>query len=66
MTLKAEGGESPACDNIPSELIKHGGEELIIVLTELCQKSWNTNECSSQWMKSLIIPKKGILRNCRN
>ena len=33
-------GKSPGNDNISSELLKHGGDAIVNVFTELCQKSW--------------------------
>ena len=41
-SLKA--GKSPGMDNIPSELLKNGGEAETIVLTAICQKIWETKE----------------------
>ena len=40
-TLK--GGKSPSTDNIPAQLLKHGGPEMIKVLTTLCPMIWKTN-----------------------
>ena len=54
-------------DNIPSELIKHGGENLQKLLTSLCQMIWNTKEWPIQWTRSLVIPiPKGDSRKCSN
>ena len=36
-TLKE--GKSPGIDNIPSELVKYGGNAVVRILTTLCQKS---------------------------
>ena len=60
--------KSPGADNIPAELLKHGGKELTTLLTTLCQKIWDTKEWPKEWTKSLIIPlpKKGNLRMCQN
>ena len=65
-TLKE--GKSPGIDNIPSELIKHGGTAIIRMLTAICQKAWVSKSCPKQWTKSLIIPiaKKGDLKKCKN
>ena len=41
-SLKA--GKSPGVDNVPGELVKHGGEKMMKALTALCQKIWNTKE----------------------
>ena len=34
-------GKSPGNDNIPSELLKHRGDAIVSVLSELYQKSWS-------------------------
>jgi len=61
-------GKSPGADNIPAELLKHGGGCLVAVITSLSQKIWETKQWPTVWTKSLIIflPKKGILRLCQN
>ena len=33
-------GKSPGVDNVPSELVKHGGKEVVKALTALCQQIW--------------------------
>ena len=65
-TLKE--GKSPGIDNIPSELIKHGGTAIIRMFTAICQKAWVSKSWPKQWTKSLIIPiaKKGDLKKCKN
>ena len=66
LTLK--NGKSPGPDNIPGELLKHGGESLIKIFTTICQQIWKTKKWPDQWTKSLIIPipKKGDSRKCSN
>ena len=61
-------GKSPGTDNIPAELLKKGGSELVTVITTLCQKIWETKQWPEEWTRSLIIPlpKKGNLRQCGN
>ena len=49
-------GKTPGPNNIPSELIKHGGENLQKLLTSLCQMIWNIKEWPIQWTRSLVIP----------
>ena len=63
-----KGGKSPGNDNIPSELIKNGGEAMISALTIICNKIWKTGEWPTPWTKSMIItlPKKGNLQICNN
>ena len=61
-------GKSPGNDNISSELLKHVGDAIVNVFTELCQKAWSMKKWPAQWTQSLVIPvpKKGNLRKCEN
>ena len=61
-------GKSPGADNIPAELLKKGGDELVTVITAICQKIWEKKQWPDDWTRSLIIPlpKKGNLRQCGN
>ncbi|KAK3893242.1 hypothetical protein Pcinc_002931 [Petrolisthes cinctipes] len=61
-------GKSAGVNNIPSELLKHGGESTIDMLTMICNKIWQTGEWPKPWTQSLIIviPKKGNLQLCQN
>ena len=61
-------GKSPGIDNVPSELLKGGGEALNDIITKLYQKVWSTNQWPDLWSTSLIIPipKKGDLKKCSN
>ena len=62
-----EGGKSSTSDNIPAELLKHGGPEMIKVLTTLCQRIWKTKEWHKEWTQSLIIPlSKSEIQDCKN
>ena len=60
-------GKSPGINNIPSELIKHGGNYVVNIITVLCQicisKAW-----PAQWTQSLVIPipKKGNLKKSKS
>ena len=65
-TLKE--GKAAGVDNIPGELIKAGGEDMISALTNICNKIWQTGEWPTPWTQSLIItlPKKGNLQLCQN
>ena len=64
-SLKA--GKSPAVDNVPSELLKCGGEAVRKALIALCQKIWKEKKWPREWTQSLVIPlsKKGNLRQCQ-
>ena len=61
-------GKSAGVDNIPAELVRAGGDDMITVLTNICSKIWQTGEWPTPWTQSLIItlPKKGNLQWCEN
>ena len=61
-------GKSVGVDNIPAELAQAGGETMIDVLTEICNRIWRTGEWPTPWTQSLIITlsKKGNLQLCQN
>ena len=61
-------GKSPGVDNIPAELLKHGGAEVTKSLTKLCQKIFENKIWPKDWTQSLIIPlpKKGNTKQCQN
>ena len=61
-------GKSAGVDNIPAELVQAGGEDVIIGLTTICNKIWQTREWPTPWARSLVItlPKKGNLQQCQN
>ena len=60
--------QPPEVDNIPAELVQAGGETMIDVLTEICNRIWRTGEWPTPWTQTLIItlPKKGTLQLCQN
>ena len=60
--------KSAGVDNIPAELVQAGGEDVIIALTTICNKIWQTGEWLIPWTQSLDItlPKKGNLQQCQN
>ena len=61
-------GKSAGVDSIPAELVQAGGEEVIIALTIICNKIWQTGEWPTPWTQSLVItlPKEGNLQQCQN
>ena len=63
-----KSGKSEGVDNIPSELLKNGGEATTTVLTTICQKILETKQWPKAWTQSLVIllPKKGNLRQYQN
>ena len=40
-------GKSAGIDNVPAELVQAGGETMIDVLTEICNRIWRTGEWST-------------------
>ena len=60
-------GKSAGVNNIPAELVQAGGETMIDVLTEICNRIWRTGEWPTPWSKSLIIkqPKKATYSSAR-
>ena len=61
-------GKAPGADNIPAELLKYGGKELVALMSSLCQKIWETKTWPDEWTTSLIIllPRKGNPQKCQN
>jgi hypothetical protein len=51
----------PGSDEIPSELIKAGGERLWSEICKLINSIWNKQDLPDQWKESIIVPiyKKG-------
>jgi hypothetical protein len=46
----------PGTDQIPTELIKAGGETLYSEIHKLICSVWNMEELPQQWKESIIIP----------
>jgi exonuclease III len=63
-----KGDKSPGVDDVPAELLKHGGEAVSTILTTICKKIWEDKKWPKEWTQSLIIPlpKKGNLKQCQN
>ena len=61
-------GKSAGVDNIPTELVYAGGEDVISAVTTICNKIWQTGEWLTLWIQSLVItlPKNGKLQQCQN
>ena len=61
-------GKSVGDNNIPAEVLKAGGEDVITALTTIGNKIWQTGEWPTPWTQSLVItfPKKGNLQQCQN
>jgi hypothetical protein len=58
---------APGTENIPSEVIKHGGSTVKQRLS-LILLIWNKEELPKDWMEGIICPiyKKGITTECSN
>jgi hypothetical protein len=65
---KLESYKSPGTDQIPSELIKAGGEILRSEIHRLICSIWKNEELPQQWKESIIVPihKKGNKTDCNN
>lgn len=65
---KLKNGKSPGSDDIPAELIKHGGEVIVDVIHGLCLNIWKNETMPEEWNTGLICPihKKGDKMNCNN
>ena len=61
-------GKSAGVLNTPAELLQAGGETMIDVLLNICNKIWQTGDWPTPWTQSLVItlPKKGNLLQCQN
>jgi hypothetical protein len=65
---KLKSYKSPGTDNIPTELIKAGGETLCSEIHKLICSVWNKEELPQQWKESITVPvhKKGDKTDCNN
>ena len=61
-------GKSAGVNSIPADMVQAGGEDVIIALTTICNKIWQTGEWPTPWTQSLVItlPNKGNLKQCQN
>ena len=65
---RLKNNKSPGTDQIPAEILKHGGPKLREKLTNLCNLCWKEQQVPEEWKKGIIIklPKKGNLCCCGN
>jgi hypothetical protein len=63
-----KNNKAPGTDNIPAELLKYGGNELMKSIYELIILVWGKEQIPKEWCKSIIFPihKKGDKLNCPN
>ena len=48
--------KAPGVDNIQEEVLRHGGEEVIEILHDICNKILKTGICPEDWTTSILIP----------
>ena len=67
-TNKLKNRKSPGPDKITNEMLKYGGDELMIELSHLYSMIMSTGEVPQEWKSSITIPiyKKGEKKDPRN
>ena len=50
-----KNGKAAGIVNIPAELLKHGGTEVIDILTKICNKTWQTRQWPTPWTQFVIV-----------
>ena len=65
---KLKKHKAPGTDNIPAELFKYGGNEIIKHLHTIIKEIWSTEKMPTDWNLSIICPihKTGDLMECSN
>ena len=65
---KLKNHKAPGEDNIPAELIKHGGVQLWTRLHQIIVMVWEEEKLPEEWLMRLLIPihKKGSRSDCEN
>ena len=65
---RMKNGKAPGCDEIPSEIIKAGGEVILAPLLVLLREAYSAEQIPSDWQKGIICPiyKKGDKTLCDN
>jgi hypothetical protein len=60
--------KAPGADNMPAELIKCGGDEVVRLIHKLIMDIWEKEYVPKEWRKSIICPiyKKGDKLECMN
>jgi len=63
-----KNNKSPGEDDIQSELLKEGGEEMVLWLWKVIHKVWTTEKMPKEWKIAVICPihKKGSKQDCNN
>jgi len=65
---KLRNYKAPGTDNIPAELFKYGGDELVKHLHPIIKDIWQKEKMPAEWNVSIICPihKKGDIMECLN
>ena len=65
---KLKAGKAPGTDEIPGELLKHGGDCIIDQLHHICNDIWMKETIPDDWTKTIILTmsKKGDITKCEN
>ena len=65
---KLNNYKAPGTDNVPAELFKHGGNELIKHLHTIIKEIWLKGKKPTDWNLSIICPihKNGDIMECSN
>ena len=65
---KLKSNKAAEKDGIQPELLKFGGEKMVELLTDLCNKVWREEKVPRDWAEGIIVklPKKDDLANCSN
>jgi len=63
-----KNNKSPGEDDIQSELLKEGGEKMVMWLWKVIHKVWTTEQMPKEWKTAVICPihKKGSKQDCNN
>ena len=59
-------GKPAGVNNISAEFVQAGGETIIDVLTEICNRIWRTGEWPTPWTQSLITTLAKALPELQN
>ena len=65
---KQKNNKAAGVDEIPTELLKHGQDELAEKLTNVFNTIWHIEDVPDDWQQGVILPlpKKGCLSDCNN
>lgn len=60
--------KAPGSDNIPSELIKYGGDDMQNFIYRSCLRVWQEEKMPENWNEAILKPlhKKGDKTECNN